>query len=423
MNNPAKAQEWHSFWPLPFVAMFGMAGSGITVYSTGVFMGELMREFGWSRTQYSSAMTVQVLLTLVLIPLVGRAVDRFGPRRVALIALAPTIIGTSMLGLANGALWQWWLLTCIQTIGTIMLIPPVWITAVVGQFHVSRGLALAVALAGLGMGTALWPILAAFYIEHLGWRLAYGAIALSWGAIIIPLTIFCFYGPQDRVARRDKPVRVALPYAHHLKSRTFLCLAGAGGLFVMISQAMTLNLVPILQGSGLSRGDAAALAGIAGLSSIIGRLTMGFLLDLMPAKPLGIAMFLLPVLSALILIYSGDSFPLALVAAALLGLSLGGEGDVLNYMASRRFDHAIFGSIASFIQTVTAVTSVSGMMLAGILADFWGSYELFLMLGIPVTLAGAVFLAMVPSVAPIVATPQEEEISGVIPMTNQPLLD
>lgn len=408
VKHPAKATEWRTFWPLPFVAMIGMAGSGITVYSTGVFMGELTREFGWSKTEYTSSMTVQVILTLFLIPLVGRAIDRFGPRRVALTALVPTIIGTSMLGLANGQLWQWWLLTCIQTTGTIMLIPPVWITAVVSQFHASRGLALAVALAGLGMGTAVWPILAAFYIEHLGWRLAYGAIALSWGAIIIPLTIFQFYGAQDRIAPRNQPPRARIPYIHHLKSRTFLTLAGAGGLFVMISQAMTLNLVPILQSSGLGRGEAAALAGVAGLSSIAGRLIMGFLLDLMPAKPLGIAMFMLPITSALILVYADGAFLPALLAAALLGLSLGGEGDVLNYMASRRFDHAIFGSIASLIQTVTAVTSVSGMMLAGISADYWGSYELFLLIGIPVTLAGAICLALVPGVTPVPVSLQEE---------------
>lgn len=403
MMNAATALEWRAWWPLPFVALLGMAGSGMTVYSTGVFMGELMPAFGWTRTQYMSSMTMQLVLTLVLIPLVGRAVDRFGPRRVALAGIAPAVAGTAMLGLANGEIWQWWLLTGIQTCGAVILIPPVWLTAVVGRFHASRGMALAVALAGIGAGTALWPMLAAFYIEHLGWRLAYGAIALSWGALILPLTLFYFYGPRDGIARRDRPAPVAMPYIHHLKSRTFLCLAAAGGLFVLTSQAMTLHLVPILRGSGMGLAAAASLAGVAGISSIAGRLGMGLLLDRWPARPLGVAVFLLPLASAMLLAYA-DSYPAMLLAAMILGLSMGAEGDVLNYMASRRFDHAIFGSIASILQTVTAITSVGGVMVAGMLADYWGSYRLFLLLSVPIAMIGSAILALVPD-APESARP------------------
>lgn len=396
MSSPTKAEEWRRFWPLPCVALLGMAGSGMVVYSTGVFMGALTQEFGWSKTQYTSSMTMQLLMSLLLIPAVGRAVDRFGARSVALAGIIPAVLATALLGLANGALWQWWLLNGIQTLGVVIVIPPVWITAVVGQFHASRGLALAVALAGIGVGTAVWPMLAALYIDLFGWRLAYGAIALSWGVLIAPLTLLFFYGPHDRLAGGDKPPRRTIAYGHQLRSRTFLCLAVAGGLFVLFSQSMTLHLVPILRERGLSLAMAAGMAGVAGMASIAGRLGMGLLLDILPARKLGIVVFLLPVGAALMLGFGPASTALALAAAALLGLSMGAEGDVLNYIASRRFDHAIFGSIAAILQTVMAVAAVGGVMIAGSLTDIWGSYELFLMVGIPVIVLGALTLSLVP---------------------------
>lgn len=393
MTHPTRAGEWRQHWPLPFVALIGMAGSGIAVYSTGIFMGELTRAFGWTKSQYTSSMMVQLLLTLFLIPVVGRAVDRFGPRAVALAGILPTIGGTAMLGLADGRLWQWWLLTGIQTTGAVMLIPPVWITAVVGQFHAARGLALAVALCGIGVGTALWPMLAAFYVELLGWRLAYGAIALSWAVLIVPLTLAFFYGPHDRGAVRARP---APPVMAQLRTRTFLFLAAAGGLFVLACHATTLHLVPILQSKGYGLATAAGLAGLAGISSIAGRLVTGAMIDRVSARKLGLLVFLLPALVGILLAFFGASMPVAVAAAMILGLSMGAEGDILNYIASRRFDHAIFGSIASALQTATAVASVSGVMIASAMHDWWGSYFAFLLAIVPLSLVGAAALAMVP---------------------------
>lgn len=400
MTFMTKGDEWRAMWPLPFVALLGMAGSGIAVYSTGVFMGELTREFGWSKTQYTSAMTVQLLISLFMIPLVGRAVDRFGPRRVALTGIVPTILSTALLGLANGELWQWWLLAIIQTLGAMTIVPPVWITAVVGRFHHSRGLALAFALAGIGTGTALWPILAAFYIEQVGWRLAYGAMAVSWGVLILPLTIFFFYGPRDIGSAEAAVKPKAPPYLHHLKSRTFICLAAAAGLFVCATHAMTLHLVPILRDEGMTLGTAAMMAGLAGTFSIVGRVATGFLLDTVPVKLLGAAVFLLPILVSAMLWQAEGAYAATVAAVVILGLAMGAESDVLTYIASRRFENAVFGSVYAVVQTVTAVFSIVGTLMAGALYDYWGSYDLFLATIAPLAILGAACLLLVPDDGP-----------------------
>src|SRR5262245_34404786 len=109
-------QEWAAMWPLPLVSMLGYVGGASFAYSAGVFMVQLTQEFGWSRATFSSAFTIHSLLMLVTAPLVGRLVDRIGARKVALMGIVPFVIGLSLFGLANGSIWQWWLLAVIQAL-------------------------------------------------------------------------------------------------------------------------------------------------------------------------------------------------------------------------------------------------------------------------------------------------------------------
>ena len=106
----ASSREWAALWPVPFTGLAGVVACSAFAYSNSVFMLELTAEFGWTRTQFSSAFLLQMLVTLTIGPLVGWLTDRYGPRRIALCGLVPYVFSVSMLGLANGSIWQWWLL-------------------------------------------------------------------------------------------------------------------------------------------------------------------------------------------------------------------------------------------------------------------------------------------------------------------------
>jgi MFS family permease len=420
MVGSAKVLEWRTMWPIAMVAMLGVAGSGLYSMTSGVFMGELTHAFGWSKAQFTSSMTGQIMVNIVAVPLVGRAIDRFGTRAVALTGLVPAVLGMAVLGLADGTLWQWWMLCIVQGLTIALLLPPVWITGVVGNFRVSRGLAIAVALAGAGVGAAIWPALAAFYVERLGWRLAYGAVALTWGAVMIPITLGFFHGTKGGPTLRER--RAPQPFAHILLSRTFLCLTVSGALFICVCYGMMLHLVPILRTGGLNLSTAALVAGIAGMFSIVGRLGTGFLLDIMPTRVFGVSVFLLPVAVSLLLHYCVGSFPLALVAVTILGLATGAESDILSYIAARRFDHAVFGSVYAVIQTVFAISAVAGSELAGTLFDIGGSYALFLNVIIPMTIIGAATLMFVPDQKPLNVSPDMKTDAAGSAFQEMPVL-
>jgi hypothetical protein len=102
--------------------------------------------------------------------------------------------------------------------------------------------------------------------------------------LILPLAIRFFHGPHDGRSADSLRPRHDLRHGHVLRSRAFIFLTLAGGHFASVSFGLTLHLVPILRGNGLSLNAAAGIVGVAGLFSILGRVGTGFLLDNLPTR-------------------------------------------------------------------------------------------------------------------------------------------
>ncbi len=140
-------------WPLPLVCMLGISGSAMFAFSGGVFMESVTGEFGWSRAQYSSAFMVMMVSGLFLGPTTGWLIDRIGPRKVALVGIVPFGVSIALFGLVDGPLWQWYAICLLVAAFQAAISQIVWVKAIVARFDHSRGLALAVTLAGLGFGS------------------------------------------------------------------------------------------------------------------------------------------------------------------------------------------------------------------------------------------------------------------------------
>lgn len=391
--------EWARMWPLPLVAMVGVTGAAMTAYSAGVFMEPVTQEFGWTRAEYFSAVSFQMILGIIAVPLIGMAVDRFGSRIIAIIGTCLFACGFSAFALANGSLPQWLALSFGMVVTTAFITQPVWVKPVVHRFDKSRGLAMAVVLSGNGVGTTIWPVIAAALIGVIGWRMAYPAMALGWAALSLPLTLLFFFDKDrgENATTSASPAPLAKgTLARAVRSRAFLLLTASGAAFSCSVFGATVHLVPMLRNIEVDITTASAIAGLVGIFAVIGRLGTGMLLDRFPAKPIGLFVFLLPLLSYF-LIWSGDSsFAVLVVAAIALGLASGAEIDVVTFLASRQFDNRIFASVYAIVMASFGVAASVGPVTGGALYDLTGNYDLYLMFAAILSLVGATFLWFLP---------------------------
>ena len=165
-----------------------------------------------------------------------------------------------------------------------------------------------------------------------------------------------------------------------LRSSVFLRLFIASVLFTFTLIALVVHFVPILKDRGADPMAAAGVASLVGLFSIVGRLGTGVLLDRFRAALVGAGAFLLPILASALLLFWGKNPAAQSVAAAVIGLTLGSEIDVIVYLTTRHFGLKNFGALYGGLLTALSIGTAAGPLAAAAIYDAKGSYELFLWL-------------------------------------------
>jgi MFS family permease len=392
----AARAEWHAHWTLVLASSLGYAMVAIPTMTLGAFMAPLEAAFGWTRAELTAGLIVQSLVSIVGQPLVGRMIDRFGPRRIALIGLALSGCAFSAFSLMDGSVALWLGLWFLVATVTQLIYPPVWAAAVTSEFDAGRGPALAITLSGGAIVTLTGPVLATLLIEHVGWRSTYPILGLGPSFVLFLLCYFLFTSRLDRRRRPTEAVAVAplvgASAREGLRSPTFYKLLFATLVGNPMVAGIMIHLIPILSGSGLSREQAAIVAGVLGPSAVVARLLCGALVARVPGHWLAAVMMALPIGGAVMLMSPSDSMLLRLIAVSFVGMSSGAQMKMNIYLASRHFGLRAFGTFLGFISMTFTVATGFGPFIAGSLFDLAGDYHLMLMLTIPLAVIGGLIL-------------------------------
>lgn len=399
--SPTAKAEWRAGWHLPLLGCLGYSITVVHIYAIGPFMAPLQEAFGWSRAEVSVGLTIANVGGALATVLVGALVDRFGPRRIALIGVPLLGLAVSALGAADGSMTNWIGLWVVISACAIFTQPTVWSSAAVGRFEASRGLALAVILCGGSLTAAVMPLLSTWLISAVGWRAAFPGIALIWVGILFPL-IFLFFR-NDGAGRKQADTaaaaqRASLPgfsLSQALRRSSFYKLTFAGGFFAFGIVGIVVHFVPILADVGVAPMTAASAAGLIGVCAIVGRLGAGALLDRFPGHRVGFLAFLLPVPACLLLLFGGSGAPQIFTAAVFLGLTLGAELDLICYLATRHFGLRCFGVILGGLFTCVGFGTAFGPLGAGWSYDVTGGYDGFIGLtGVLMTIGALAMLSL-----------------------------
>jgi MFS family permease len=399
------AQEWKSNWTLVLASSVGFSFFSVMLSTTGLFMEPVTRELGWSRTLYSSGVSIATITTAVLSPFFGILIDRLGSRRLALPGVLVTMAAMAAFGLTNGAPWQWMLLWFVFGATSVSIKSTIWTAAVLGVFERSKGLALGLTMAGTALSQVLVPPVGDWLINHFGWRAAYVWLGLGWGSLTFVLCLFFFFDLHDVARRRPaKGGEAAAPAVADLPGLTVaeagrdwaLWRVGVSNFVVMVlTQGLNAHLIPILTDAGVSRTSAALLSSLGGIAGIAGKLITGALLDRFRPNWIG-GLTLGAAALTFLLLMEGIRSPALIVFALLVnGYAAGTKTQITGYLTASYGGMKSFGVVYGTMAALMALAAGLGPLLAGRVYDVFGGYGPFLLAGaIGCALGGAIIISL-----------------------------
>ena len=415
-ESPARA-EWRAHGMLPIAAALGYATSVIHIYGLGPYVVPVSESFGWDRATVTAGLTLATLIQAAMSVPIGMLVDRMGPRPLGVAGVALVCLAFATIGLASsGSEWQWYALWIVMAVAVLPVQATVWTAAVATRFEAARGIAFAVTLCGASVAQALFPWLGATLTDGVGWQTAMALQGGIWVAIAWPVIFLFFRGARDvrgaasetaqlgadveateateATETRDAP---GLTFREGLQSSVYHRLLVASALFTFVTLALVVNFIAIQTDAGMPSTRAGALAFWIGIFAIIGRLGTGLLLDRLRANRVGAAIFCLPILACLSFLHLGPDA--AFLSAALVGLTVGAEVDVIVFLATRHFGLKAFGALYGGLLVALSLGTALGPLAAASVYDRTGAYDAFFWAAIGCMVVSVLALASLPEPA------------------------
>lgn len=393
----APRSEFTLGWRVLVAALLGVAcgASPIPYNSIGFLLGPLHEEFGWSFRDISLGLTVCGIAGSLLVPVYGSLSDRLGVRPVALFSLLAFGLSFAALALTPASLTGYWLLWLLVGVVGFGSTPVTWTRGVNLWFFRRRGLALGITLVGTSLTAILVPPLAAYSVEHFGWRLTFPILAVLPLFLALPIGLLLFREPRPEQRPPELTVDGVLPgitlreavggYRFWLIWISILCVAFAyGGVFVHLAQ--------MLIGHGFTVSAAAAIVSTQGLAILVGRVGTGYLLDRFWAPLVTLPLLSAPAIACWLLAGDGLTAALAVVSAVILGVATGAETDLIAFLAGRYFGMAHYGKIYGMLYLPFGLASAVSPAVYGWVRDATGTYDAMLYVAIGLFITGAVML-------------------------------
>jgi sugar phosphate permease len=357
----------------------------------------ILDEFGWERGVTAGAFSFGFVVSAALSPLLGRLMDRRGPRVVMELGVAATAAGLLLATFTSRPWHVYVTLGLLVGAGTTFtgytgqaLFLPNW-------FVRRRGLAMSIAFAGVGFGSiVLLPALQTF-VERNGWRAGcslLGAVAL---VVLVPLNLLLRRRPEELglspdgdaatpAAASARRVNVVDPawaavdwtLARALRTARFWWIAVAYFTGLFSWYAVQVHQTKYLTETGFSAQQAAWALGAVSLAGVPGQIALGWLSDRIGREivwAIGSAGFCITYV-ALLALPSFPGIPLLYTMVIAQGALGYGMSSVVGAIPAEIFEGRHYGAIFGTLMVSALAGGAAGPWLMGVVHDRTGTYTL-----------------------------------------------
>ena len=375
---------WVVIWVM-FITLFVSLGLR---FSFGVFYVAILDETGWQRADTAAIFSIAMAVYTSTILISGALFDRLGPRR--LFPLAAVVLGAGiMLSSTMQSILELYLyFGVIVGIAFSLLGFPTHMAVVPRWFYHSKGLASAVALSGVGVGSLVLTNLSEYLITQIGWRDTYFIYGLVAIVVLVPLNaIFHRDSAQELGLPLDGRAKDARPHAatdahgvtlgRAIRTPAFYVLLLAVTMIGFVSMTMVVHQTRLSIDLGYSFAVASGLFGFTGIMRSAGQMTWGPLSDRIGKRPIFVMVTLLGVAGVLLLFPAEQTptFIILFVYALLFGFGYMGLSPVYAATVSDFFPGRHQGKILGLLDVGFGAGASSGPWLAGYLYDKYGHYH------------------------------------------------
>jgi MFS family permease len=416
-------------------------GAGVWFYGFPIFFKALRDEFGWSAAAGALVVSLSRLEGGIEGPIVGKLIDRFGPRKLAVIGAI--IAGTGFFAMSQ---------VREVSIGPINLSPySVFIILYAGWmsigyntgfghasmasvnswFDKKRSRAFAIFSLGAGFSGITVMVLGTI-MDALGWRMTAFAAGIGIFLIVLPLALILRHKPEDygylpdgripmnlenpsvkngdrneaaisistgpaSLSVNKEDIEINFTSKQALKNFAFwmLVLAGSARALAMTSVVIH-QIIYLTEVREMSLTIASSALGSMVTISLVGRLIFGWLGDYYDKRWVLIATYLLQAAGIFILARVNSMTELWLFVV-IYGIAYGGAIPLFWAIVGDYFGRNHYATIRGFLQLFQAPTTVIGPIFAGWIYDQSESYTSAFMLFIVALLIGCVFMFLAKS--------------------------
>ncbi len=370
-------------WINVFLALISITTYGL-FYSYGVFLEPLEAELQSTRAAISGVYTLELAIYCVCAIPWGWFSDKYGPRKSLWLAAFLIGCGTSLCSLST-SIWHLYLFFGIMAAighGAIWVAPTSTLTR---WFTQKRGLAVGIAMCGLGFGLLIVPPVTAQVIKLYDWKTAFVGLGIAFFALNLLVGLFIRGRPEDMGLRplgeTDGPAisedtsesTRGFSIIETLKTDAFWLLYVVFLFCFSAEQMVLVHIVPFARSVGISTTQGALGLAFLGAGTIVGRVGIGALSDKIGRVP-SLIMCCCIEGGAIFCVLAVRGPGMLHFTMTLLGFVYGGTAVLCVATLGDFFGLKSIGAIMGIWATSGVPAGILGPLMAGIVFDASNSY-------------------------------------------------